>query len=126
MASTDMDSFSDGRRGGGMFWFWAPVLIILVAGAALSFAAYFSGNDLTAVESIAAGFGGLVGIVVGIFGALVGLVIGLVGALIGVAAAGGAVAVTLFIVGSPIIAIILLILLLRRPKSAECPDPGAH
>ncbi len=126
MAATDMDTFSEGRRSGGMFWFWAPVLLILVAGAALSFAAYFSGNGLSAVESVAAGFGGLVGLIVGIVGAIVGVVLGLVGALIGVVAAGGAIAVTLFIVGSPIIAIILLILLLRRPKTAECPDPGAH
>ena len=126
MAATDMDSFSEGRRSSGMFWFWAPVLLVLVAGAALSFAAYFSGNELTVVESIAAGFGGLVGVIVGIFGAIFGIILGLIGALIGVVAAGGAVAVTLFIVGSPIIAIILLVLLLRRPKTAECPDPGAH
>lgn len=126
MAATDMDNYGEGRRSGGMFWFWAPVLLILIAGAALSFAAYFSGNGLTVVESVAAGFGGLAGVIVGLFGAIIGIVLGLVGALIGVVAAGGAVAVTLFIIASPVLAIVLFILLLRRPKTAECPDPGAH
>jgi hypothetical protein len=32
---------------------------------------------------------------------------------------------TLFIVASPIIAIILIALLMRRPKS-DCPNPAAH
>jgi len=74
---------------------------------------------------MAAGFGGLAGIIIGLIAAIFGLIVGLVGALIGLAAAGGAVAVTLFIVASPIIALILIFLLMRRPK-ADCPDPEAH
>ena len=77
------------------------------------------------VESIAAGFGGLAGIIIGLFAALFGVILGLIGALIGVVAAGGAVAMTLFIIGSPILAIILLFLLMRKSKS-DCPDPAAH
>lgn len=114
------------RRGGGMAWLYMPVVLIVFLGGALSVAAYsFSETDLTIAESIAAGFGGLAGIILGLFGAAIGIVVGLIGALIGLVAAGGAVAMTLFIVGSPIIAIILFALLLRRSKAA-CPDPGAH
>ncbi len=86
---------------------------------------FYADTQLTIVEAIAAGFGALAGILVGLIGAVVGIVLGLLGALIGLVAAGGAVAVTLFIIGSPIIAIILLVLLMRRPK-ADCPNPDAH
>ena len=109
-----------------MAWVLAPVIMILFLGAALSVGAYFYGDpQLTVAESIAAGFGVLAGLIVGLIGAVFGLIVGLVGALIGLVAAGGAVAVTLFIVASPVIAIILLFLVLRRPKS-DCPDPSAH
>lgn len=107
-------------------WLYAPVILILFLGGALSVGAYFYGDpQLTVAESIAAGFGALAGIIVGLIGAIFGVVVGLMGALIGLVAAGGAVAMTLFIIGSPIIAIILLVLLMRRPKS-NCPDPAAH
>lgn len=122
MANTDYREPS--RSGAG--WFYAPVIVILFLGGALSVGAYFYGEpQLTVAESLAAGFGGLAGIIIGLIGAVFGLVVGLFGALIGVAAAGGAVAVTFFILASPVIAIILLALLMRRPKS-NCPDPAAH
>ncbi len=122
MASTDYEERKNG--GGGLIL--ATLVILIFLGAALSVAAYIFGEpDLTIVESIGAGFGGLAGIIIGIFGAIVGVVLGLFGALIGLVAAGGAVALTLFIVGSPIIAIILLVLLLRS-RSSDCPDPDAH
>lgn len=125
MANLDAD-YNGGKRGSGLMWLYMPVVLILFLGGALSVAAYnFSETDLTVAESIAAGFGGLAGIILGLIGAAIGIVVGLIGALIGLVAAGGAVAMTLFIVGSPIIALILLALLLRRPKNA-CPDPGAH
>jgi hypothetical protein len=118
--------YEGGRRGGGAAWLYVPVVLIVFLGAALSVAAYsFSETDLTIAESIAAGFGGLAGIILGLFGAAIGIVVGLIGALIGVVAAGGAVVMTLFIVGSPILALIRLFLLMRRPKTA-CPDPGVH
>jgi hypothetical protein len=124
--TTDVDRLEGRRSGGGMLWFWAAVLLIVFIGAAFSVAAYSHAEpQLTVIESIGAGFAGAAALIIGIFGAAVAAVVGLVGALIGVVAAGGAVAMTLFIVGSPLIAIILLVLLLRRPKSA-CPDPGAH
>ncbi len=92
----------------------------------MSIGAYvYNDVDLTVMESLAAGFGGLAALIVGLFAATIGIIVGLFGALIGLVAAGGAVAMTLFIIGSPLIAIILLVLLLRRPKS-NCPDPGAH
>ncbi len=126
MASTDMDRYGEGRRsGGGLFWFWVPLVLILCVGGALSFAAYVSGNDLTAPESVAAGFGGLAGILIGLFGAAIGVITALFGALLGLVAAGGAVAMTLFIVASPVLAIVLLFLLLKGRKS-DCPDPSAH
>lgn len=118
--------YEGGRRGGGMMWLYMPVALILFLGAALSVAAYnFSETDLSVAEAIAAGFGGLAAMIIGLIGAAIGIVVGLIGALIGLVAAGGAVVMTLFIIGSPIIAIILFALLLRRPRNA-CPDPGAH
>lgn len=121
MASTD---YEERKSGGGMVLMTLMILIFL--GAALSVAAYIFGEpDLSVVESVAAGFGGLAGIIIGLFGAIVGILLGLVGALFGVAVGGGAVALTLFIIGSPIIAIILLVLLMRS-RSSDCPDPDAH
>ncbi len=118
--------YREPTRSSGMAWVLAPVVMILFLGAALSVGAYFYGEpQLTIAESLAAGFGGLAGIIIGLIAAAFGLVLGLVGALIGIVAAGGAVAMTLFIVGSPLIAIILIVLLMRRPKS-DCPDPSAH
>lgn len=126
MATLDTDYRGERRAGSGLAWLYMPIVLILFLGAALSVAAYsFSDADLSIAESIAAGFGGLAGIILGLFGAAIGIVVGLIGALIGLVAAGGAVAVTLFIVASPIIALVLLVLLLRRPKTA-CPEPGAH
>ncbi len=126
MTNLDAD-YQGARRSGSMAWLYAPIVLILFLGAALSVAAYsFSDADLTLAESVAAGFGGLAGIILGLIGAAIGIVVGLIGALVGLVAAGGAVAMTLFIVGSPIIALILIVILMRRPKSAACPDPGAH
>ena len=114
-------------RSSGAAWLYVPIILILFLGGALSIGAYFYGDpQLTIAESLAAGFGGLAGIILGLIAAVFGLVVGLVGALIGIVAAGGAVAMTLFIVGSPVIAIILIVLLMRRRRTAECPDPGAH
>ena len=113
MASSDYEE----RRGGGGIILTTLVILIFL-GAALSFAAYVFGDaDLTIVESAAAGFGGLAGIIIGIFGAVFGIVLGLFGALIGVVAAGGAVALTLFIIGSPIIALVLIFVVLRSRRS---------
>lgn len=113
------------ERKSGAAWLFAPIVVILFLGAALSIAAFFySDPHLTIVESLAAGFGGLAGLMIGLFAAVIGVIIGLIGALIGIAAAGGALAMTLFIIGSPIIAIILLIIVMNRRKS--CPDPSLH
>ncbi len=110
---------------GGMAWIMAPVVMILILGAALSVGAYFYNDvQLTAAESIAAGFGGLAAIIVGLIAAVFGVLMGLIGALIGLVAAGGAIGITLFIVASPVIAIILIVMLMRKSKA--CPEPGAH
>ena len=120
------NDYTETRRSGGLAWLYAPVILILFLGGALSVGAYLYGDpQLTIVESIAAGFGGLAGIIIGLFAALFGVILGLIGALIGVVAAGGAVAMTLFIIGSPILAIVLLFLLMRKSKS-DCPDPADH
>lgn len=114
------------RRSGGLFWFWFTLAIILFVGGALSVGAYvYAEPDLSIGESIVAGFGGLAALIIGLVATAFGLVVGLVGALFGVATAGGAVAVTLFVLASPVIAIILFVLLMRR-RSADCPDPAAH
>ncbi|MEZ5920343.1 MAG: hypothetical protein R3C60_03225 [Parvularculaceae bacterium] len=124
---TNMDGeYAGGSRRGGLMWLYMPIVLILFLGGALSVAAYnFSDTDLSIAESVAAGFGGLAAIIMGLIAAAVGVIVGLVGALFGLVAAGGAVAVTLFIIASPVIALILLALLMRR-KSTSCPDPGAH
>ena len=118
--------YSEPRRGGAG-WFYAPIILILFLGGALSVGAYFySDPQLTVLEALTAGFGGLAGIIIGLIGAAIGIVLGLLGALIGLVAAGGTVAMTLFIIGSPLLAIVLIIMLMRRSKSSECPDPSAH
>jgi len=121
--TTATHELEESRSGGAGFWFWIPFMIILVTGGAFSVLAYQQ-NDLTILEAIAAGYAGVGALIVGLFAGFIGLVIGLVGALIGIVAAGGALALTAFLVGSPIIAIVLFVLLMRRDKG--CPDPEAH
>ena len=76
--------YGDARRGGGLAWLYAPVVLILFLGGALSAGAYFySDTPLTVMESIAAGFGGLAGLILGLIGAAFGIVVGLIGALVG-------------------------------------------
>ena len=112
-------------RSGGAAWFFITLALIVFVGGALAAGAYFYAEpQLTVLEALAAGFGGLAALIVGLASAAIGVVLGLVGALLGVAAAGGAVAITLFIIASPILAVILFILLMRRGRS--CPDPSAH
>ncbi|MEM9617272.1 MAG: hypothetical protein AAF936_04855 [Pseudomonadota bacterium] len=124
MATTD---YGDVKRGGGSGWFFAPIILILFLGGALSVGAFFySDPQLTILESITAGFAGLAGLIIGLFAAAFGILLGLLGALIGLVAAGGAVAMTIFIIGSPLLAIILIVMLMRRSKSSDCPDPSAH
>ncbi|NOX83990.1 MAG: hypothetical protein GXP06_13605 [Alphaproteobacteria bacterium] len=121
MATSD---YHETRRGGGA-WFYVPVVLILFLGGALTLGAYFyADTQLTIMEALAVGFGGLAAIIFGMIVAVAGLVIGLLGALIGLVAAGGAIAMTLFIIASPIIAILLIVMLMRRSKS--CPDPAMH
>jgi len=123
---TTSDYSEPARKSTSAAWFYVPVILILFLGGALSVGAYFYGEpQLTIAESLVAGFGGLAGIIVGLIVSIIGLLIGLAGALIGLVAAGGAVAMTLFIVASPVIAIVLIVLLMRRNK-ADCPDPNAH
>ena len=109
MSSSDIEP-----RRSGSGWFFILIAVLLFVGGALSVAAYvYAEPELTIIESVAAGFAGLAA-----------LIIGLIAALVGIVTAGGAIAMTLFIIGSPIIAIILFVLLLRRPKA--CPDPSVH
>lgn len=112
-----------------MAWFWALLLLILVAGGAFSFFAYQHEPSLSIGEALGVGFAAFGAVVIGLFAAAIGVIVGVFGALVGIIAAGGALAVTAFLVGSPIIAIILFILLMRRPKREcpdACPDPSAH
>ena len=75
----------------------------------MSVGAYLSAEpQLTVIESVAAGYGALAAIIVGLIAAVFGIIVGLIGALIGLVAAGGAVAMTLFIIASPILAIVLI------------------
>ncbi len=111
---TDDDIIYERKSSAG-FWVFLPIILFLLVGAGLSFAAYvYAEPDLTALESLGAGFGGLAGIIIGLFATLFGLIIALVGAVIGLITAAGAIAVTIFLIGSPIIAIILFILLMRE------------
>lgn len=121
MSSSDLEP----RRSGGGGWFFASIAVLLFVGGALSVAAYiYAEPELTVFESVAAGFAGLAALIIGLIAAAFGVIVGIIGALIGLVTAGGAIAMTLFIIGSPIIAIILFVLLLRRPKA--CPDPSVH
>lgn len=111
------------RSNSSAMWLWIPLIVVLVGGTALSFVAYQQ-NDITILEAIIGGFVGLAGIFIGLVGGLFGLIVGLAAGLFGVATAGGAIAITLFVLASPVLAIVFLWLLLRRSK--ECPDPSMH
>jgi hypothetical protein len=126
MTTTDVDSYGERRKGGGLFWFWLPILFIVIAGGALAATALYHEPDLTVFEALGVGFGAVAAIVAGLFVAGFGLIIGFFGALVGVVTAGGALAVTAFLLLSPIIAIVLIVMLMRRRPSSECPDPDAH
>lgn len=126
MNAFDAEAGAQSRGSSGLAWLYLPLVIILFLGGALSVAAYsFSDTPLSIGESLAAGYGGLAGIILGLIGAVFGIVVGLIGALFGALVAGGAVGLTLFIIASPVIAIILFALLMRGRRNA-CPDPGAH
>ncbi len=117
MTDIDIETASNaGRRGGtSLAWLYVPIAVLFVVGGGLAVAAFiYSDDQLTVVEAIGAGYGALAGIIVALVAAAFGLI-----------TAGGAVAITLFLVGSPVIAIILFILLMRRGKR-DCPDPSAH
>ena len=129
MTNIDSTDVSQRSGGSGLAWLYLPLVLILFLGGALAVGAYFYGEpQLTIAEALAAGFGGVAALIVGLFAAAIGIVVGLFGALIGLVAAGGAVGMTLFVVASPVIAIILLVMLMRRPRANPqgCPDPSAH
>lgn len=115
----------EARRSSGLLWFWVPLVLVLFVGGAFSIAAYTHEPSLTPVEALAVGYGGLAALIVGLFGAAIGVIIGLFGALIGLVAAGGALAFTFFLLASPVIAIIFMVLFFRRPK-AQCAEHAAH
>lgn len=76
-------------RSGGGSWFFITLALLLFLGGALSVGAYIFGHqELTILESIIAGFGGLAGLIVGLIGAAIGIIVGLFGALLGIVAAG--------------------------------------
>lgn len=115
MATAFDDEFDYKKKSSAGFWVFLPIILFLLVGAGLSFAAYvYAEPELTALESLGAGFGGLAGIIIGLFATLFGLILALVGTVIGIITAAGAIAVTIFLVGSPVIAIILFILLMRE------------
>ena len=125
MTTSDIET----RRSGGSSWFFITLALILFLGGALAVGAYIYGDPQpTVLEALVAGFAGLAAVIVGLVAAAIAIVVSLFSAVLGVAAAGGAIAFTLFIIGSPIIAIILFVLLMRRNKQCAdaCPDRSAH
>jgi hypothetical protein len=116
---------SGAARAGGMAWFWIPVAVIFILGVAGSVAAYLADSDLAILEAIVVGFGGVSGLIVGLLGGFIAIVAGLFGALIGIVAAGGALALTLFLAASPVLALILLYLLLREKRKNAASNAAA-
>ena len=115
MANAPYETYEEKKSGG--LWFFLPVLIFLLVGAGLSIAAYvYAEPELTAAESIGAGFGGLAGIIIGLFGAIIGLIFALFATILGLIFAAGSIAFAIFLVASPLIAVILFILLIRERK----------
>ena len=99
-------------------------VLILVAAGSLAFLAFTHDPGISIVEAIGVGFVGVGGIIVAIFATIIGVLIGLVGAVFGIAVGGGAIAITLFVLASPVIALVLFAVLMRRGK--DCPDPARH
>ena len=99
------------------------VLLIVSAGS-LAILAFNHNPDISIVEAISLGFVGVGGIIAAAFAAIIGIIVGLLGAIFGIAIGGGALAVTLFVLASPVIALVLFALLMRRGR--DCPDPSQH
>ena len=115
-----------GRKGNGPWIAFATVMALLLV-AALSFTIVILVHEpgLTIPEALAGGFGGVGGLVIGLIAAVLSLIAGLIATVFGLAVGGGALALTLFLLASPVIALVLIWILMRR-RSVECPDPSRH
>ncbi len=126
MTSQDFEQIHQDGRSRGAAWLYMPIILILLLGVGLSIAAHqYSDVELSVAESVAAGFGGLVALILGLVAAAIGVIGSLFAALLAIIAAGGAVAVTIFILVSPVVALVLIAVLMRRRRN-DCPDPGVH
>lgn len=116
----------ESHRGGSRLMTILSVVTVLyvVSAGSLAILAFNQNPDISIVEAIGMGFVGVGGIIVAGFAAIIGIVIGLIGAVFGIAVGGGAIAVTLFVLASPVIALVLFALLMRRGR--DCPDPSRH
>jgi len=123
MATENLELAS--RRGSGIGVILSVIAVLfVVAGISLALLAFNQNPGISIVEAIGTGFAATGGIVVAIFAALISVVVGLIAAVFGIAVGGGAIAITLFVLASPIIAIILFAVLMRRGR--DCPDPAQH
>lgn len=99
-------------------------LLFIVSAGSLAILAFNHNPGISIVEAIGMGFVGVGGVIAAAFAAVIGIIIGLLGAIFGIAIGGGAIAITLFVLASPVIALILFALLMRRGRA--CPDPSRH
>lgn len=110
---------SEPRVGGGLAFITIPAILYLMTSLGLGVAFYTNAEtDIGVVEAIIAGFGATAGIIVGLVVAAFGTVLAFVTGVLGIAFAGGALLVTLFIMASPVIAIVLLMLMMRPSRSS--------
>lgn len=122
--ATKHGEFEHQRGSGFLATTYVLATLFVMASASLAVLAFNQNPGISIIGAIETGFTATGGLIIALFAGLFSVAFGLVAALFGIAVGGGAIAITLFIIASPIIAILLFVLLARQAK--RCPDPAQH
>ena len=116
--SVDLDAYdaSAPARTNSYWWLWLPFIAIIVTGFGFAWLIW-SQNDVTIMEAVADGFLAVGGLIIGLLAGIFGLGVGLLATVFALITAGGALAITGFVLASPVIALVLLWMLMRRSNA---------